>query len=178
MSTGTNRLLDCPEWDPLDPHRVVKKICWHTLVDAMKKSIMCNDLRDLQSTKVSGGTLSGRARHQVNSSMTNLIESRNWLLDFNNREHAKFGVDDCMDALHIREHTLKSLLRGLWLRRDKYVCGTLNKTRRKAQGLILRQQREHGAKRPGRVNGKRTLVLADKALFMVRESHKRIGVES
>ena len=174
MSTGTNRLLDCPDWDHSDQYRSTKILCWHTLVDAMKKSVMCNDLRDLDSQKTVKLVIAPRRTTAANEVMRDLIESRTWLL-------GEIHQGTCSTAVGVGQHALKSILRGLWLRRDKYVCGTLRQARKDSEAALLRTRRERrkkvGKGRCGRIFGLDTLSLAKKALYTVKDSHKKIGIE-
>ena len=101
-----------PDW-PEDEFSDAKTIAWITLIDAMKKSVLCNDLGRMERLSSS------------ESAIKDMILAREWLTT--DGIDGSVTRDLCLQMLSISKMVLFGTLRGLWLRLGKDVASTIAK---------------------------------------------------
>lgn len=153
--------LKRPEWAD-DEFADVKTIAWITLIDAIKKSVLCNDLGRLDRLATS------------NEAIKDMILAREWLVT--DGMDGSVTRDLCLYVLSISKQVLFGTLRGLWRRMGKDMTSTINKKIKRNTEASRHQKRGIAKKKYWTMDDASEKQLLDKAVEMIRQTNKTVGV--
>ena len=153
--------LKRPEWAE-DEFSDVKTIAWITLIDAIKKSVLCNDLGRLDRMASS------------NEAVRDMILAREWLVT--DGIDGSVTRDLCLYMLPISKQVLFGTLRGLWRRMGPGVTSTIGKKLKRNREASSGQKRGIPKKSYWTMNDANEKKLLDKAVETIKRTNGIVRV--
>ena len=186
----TSDWFKCPSWDWNDPYRDQKTMCWYILIDAAKKSVMSNDLRDGGKTKsLSSWRRDAFAPREI---LRDMVRSREWILSKDKHKPGETIEDGvlagiechaCLKALNIRKEVLFGLLGHLWLSRADDMEETMRSFLTTARAAMEHDKRHNASRRAagkkaGRPRSTSRVLVNDiqTAMRAFKKTNKEMGV--